>query len=62
MHKCFPGFPGGLAVKNVPAMREMQKARFSPQVGKLPWGKERQPTPVFSPRKSHEQRSLVGYS
>ena len=36
--------------------------KIRPQVGKLPWGKERQPTPVFSPRKSHEQRSLVGYS
>ena len=26
------------------------------------WGKKWQPTPVFLPGKSHEQRSLVGYS
>ena len=28
----------------------------------LPWRKQWQPTPVFSPEKSHGQRSLVGYS
>ena len=29
---------------------------------KIPWRKKWQPTPVFLPGKSHEQRSLVGYS
>jgi len=28
----------------------------------LPWTKEWQPTPVFLPGKSHEQRSLAGFS
>ena len=35
---------------------------FDPWVGKIPWRRERQPTPVFLPGKSHEQRSLTGYS
>ena len=32
------------------------------QVGKVPWGKAQEPTPVFLPGESHGQRSLVGYS
>ena len=35
---------------------------FDPWVGKIPWRRKWQPTPVFSPRESHGQRSLVGYS
>ena len=35
---------------------------FSPRVGKLPWRRKWQPTPVFLPGKSHRQRSLAGYS
>ena len=35
---------------------------FNPWVGKIPWRKEWQPTPVFLPGESHGQRSLVGYS
>ena len=31
-------------------------------VGKIPWKRERQPTPVFVPGKCHEERSLAGYS
>ena len=31
-------------------------------VGKMPWRREWQPTPVFSPGESHGQRSLAGYS
>ena len=34
---------------------------FSPWVGKTPWRRKWQPTLVFLPRKSHGQRSLVGY-
>ena len=33
-----------------------------PWVGKIPWRRRWQPTPVFLPRESHGQRSLVGYS
>ena len=36
--------------------------RFDPWVGKIPWRKAWQPTPVFLPGESHGQRSLVGYS
>ena len=31
-------------------------------VGKIPWRREWQPTPVFLPGESHGQRSLEGYS
>ena len=34
---------------------------FSPQVGKIPWRRKQQPTPVFLPGKSQGQKSLVGY-
>ena len=47
------------AVKNPPAMQETW---FDPCVGKIPWRRAWQPTPVFLPGKSHGQRSLVGYS
>ena len=36
--------------------------RFDPWVGKISWRREWQPTPVFLPRESHGQSSLVGYS
>ena len=40
----------------------MQETCFDPWVGKIPWRKEWQPTPVFLPGESHGQRSLAGYS
>ena len=46
-------------VKSLPAMRE---TRFDPWVGKIPWRREWQPTPVLLPGKSHGWRSLAGYS
>ena len=46
-------------VKNQP---EMQERQFNPWVGKIPRRRAWQPTPVFLPRKSQGQRSLVGYS
>ena len=36
--------------------------RFNPWVGKIPWSRKCQYTPVFLPREFHGQRSLVGYS
>ena len=33
-----------------------------PWVGKIPWRRKWQPTPVFLPEKFHGQRCLVGYS
>ena len=35
---------------------------YDPWVWKIPWSRKWQLTPVFLPEKSHEQRSLVGYS
>ena len=35
---------------------------FSLWVGKIPWRRKWQPTPVFVPGKSHGQRGLVGCS
>ena len=49
-------------VNNPPAMQETQRCRFDPWVGKIPWRRAWQPTLVFLPGESHEQRSLVGYS
>ena len=36
--------------------------RLDPWVRKIPWRSKWQPTPVFLPGKSHEQRNLMGYS
>ena len=35
---------------------------FDPWVGKIPWRRKWQPTPVFLPGKSHGQRGLEGHS
>ena len=45
-------------VKNLPAMQEMQ---VHPWVGKIPWRRAWQPTPVFLPGECHGQRRLAGY-
>ena len=42
--------------------KRCKRHRFSPWAGKIPWRRARQPTPVFFPRESHGQRSLVGCS
>ena len=34
---------------------------FDPWVGKIPWRRAWQPTPVFLPGESHGQRSLAGW-
>jgi len=46
-------------VKCLPAVRE---TRFNPWVGKIPWRRKWQSTPVLLPGKFHGLRSLVGYS
>ena len=38
------------------------RPRFNPWVGQIRQRRKWQPTPIFLPRKSHGQRSLVGYS
>ena len=54
------GFPGGTSGKE--PTYQSRRPRFNPWVGKIPWRRAWQPTPVFLPGESHGQRSLVGYS
>ena len=39
-----------------------KKHKLNTWIGKIPWRRKWQPTPVFLRGKSHGQRSLVGYS
>ena len=45
--------------KNLPGCK---RRRSDPWVGKIPWRRAQQPTPVFWPGESHEQRCPAGYS
>ena len=40
---------------------EQYRPRFDPWMGKIPWRRKWQPTPVLLPGESHGGRSLVGY-
>ena len=42
--------------------RRHKRREFDPGVGKIPWGREWQPTPVLLPGKFHGQSSLGGCS
>ena len=53
------GFPGGRCKNPTDPCR---RPGFDPWVRKIPWRRAWQPTPVFLPRESYGQRSLVGYS
>ena len=53
------GFPGGSVVESACQCR---RPGFNPWVWKIPSRRKWQSTPVFLHRKSHGQRSLVGYS
>ena len=44
-------------VKNLPAT---QQTGFNPCIGKMPWRRKWQPTPVFLPGESHGHRSPWG--
>ena len=57
------GFPGGASGKESACQSPKPKRyRFNPWVGKIPWRKAWQPTPIFLPGESQGQRSLAGYS
>ena len=57
------GFPGGASGKEPTCQcRRHRRCGFSACVGKIPWRRAWQPTPVFLPGESHGQRSLAGYS
>ena len=42
--------------------RRHKRSGFDFWIGKIPWSRKWQPTPLFLPREFHEQRSLLGYS
>ena len=55
----------GIHLYTLVYLREITKCgrtRFDPWVGKIPWRRAWQPTPVFLSGESCGQRSLVGYS
>ena len=57
------GFPGVTSDKEPTCQcRRHKRCKFDPWVGKIPWRRVWQPTPVFLFAESHAQRSLLGYS
>ena len=57
------GFLGGTSGKESGCQcRRYKRLGFDPWTRKIPWRRAQQLTPVFLPRESHGQRSLVGYS
>ena len=62
-HICQQHFPTGSAGKEPSCQhRWCKKRKFNPWVGKIPWRKKWQPTPIFLPWRFHEERSLADYS
>ena len=55
-------FKGSLVAQTKGICLQCRRHGFDPWVGKIPWRRAWQPTPVFLPEESHGQRSLVGYS
>ena len=60
-------FRGGASGKELACQcRRLKRGEFEPWVGKIPWRRKWEPTPVFLPREFHGQRSLslpyTGYS
>ena len=61
--KLVPGIPVGTSGKELTCQhRRHKRCRFDPWVGKIPWRRAWQPTPVFLAAESHGQRNLVDYS
>ena len=52
----------GSVVKNLPTSSRHRRWGFDPWIGKIPWSRKWQLTPVFLSGTSHGQRSLAGYS
>ena len=56
------GFAGGASGKEPACQcRNHKRCGFNPWVGKIPWRRTWQPTPVFLSGEPHGQRSLAGY-
>ena len=60
LHSWHIDFPGSSDGKSV--CLQCGRPGFNPWVGKIPWRRKWQPTPVFLPGKSHGWRSPVDYS
>ena len=62
LHTCLVNrLPRWLSGKeSVCQCRRHKRHEFDPWVGKIPWNRKWQPTPVFLPEKSHGQRILGG--
>ena len=56
---CYKDFPSG---SDGSVCLQCGRPGFEPWVGKIPWRRKWQSTPVLLPGKSHGQKSLVGYS
>ena len=57
------GFPGGASAKEPACQCRIHKrCGFNAWVGKVPWRRKWQHTPVFLPGESHGQRNLEGCS
>ena len=57
------GLPSGTSSKRIPLpMQKIKRPGFNPWVGKIPWWRIWQPTPIFLSGESQGQRSLAGYS
>ena len=56
------GLPGGASGKEPTCQYRCMRCGFDPWVGKMPWRRPWQPTPVLLPGQSHGERSLMGYS
>ena len=55
------GVPGASGKEPASQCRRRKRHRFDHCVGKIPWRRAWQPTPVLLPGESHGQRSLEGY-
>ena len=55
------GFPNNSADKDSACNAGNRKLEFDPWVGKMPWRRKWQPTPMLLPEIFHGQQSLVGY-
>ena len=56
-----PAFASRLVAQRLKRLPAMQETGFDPWVGKIPWRRKWQPTPVFLPGESRRRRSLEGY-
>ena len=65
--KCYhlwilPDFPSGSGSKKKKTACNVGDLHWIPELGRSPWRRKWQPTPVFLPGEPQGQRSLMGYS